>query len=107
MAVIVADFKEPVRGPGGVAFRAKACGLARASGHWQGWIEFNPLNGAPTFRSPYETVQPTNQSLRQWAGELTPQSLEGALSRALDRLCPGARRVELQGNGTSGSPDAS
>ena len=95
MALIVADFKEPVHGPGGVAFRARACGLAKASGHWQGWIEFNPVNGAPTFRSPYETVQPNNQGLRQWAGALTPGYLEDALSRALDRLCPGRHTGEI------------
>ena len=87
MAVIVADFKEPVQGPDGVAFRARACGLPRSAGHWQGWIEFNPLNGAPTFRSPYETLQPSSSDLRQWAGDLTPDYLEDALTRALGRLC--------------------
>lgn len=102
MAVIVADFKEPVRGRDGGAFRAKACGLAKATGQWQGWIEFNPVNGAPTFRSPYETLQPTNQGLRQWAGELTPGYLEAALSRALDRLS--AHRQVLSASLTGGEP---
>lgn len=87
MAKIVADFKEPVVGPDGVAFRAKACGLPKGPGNWQGWIEFNPLNGAPTFRSPYETLQPSSHGLEQWAGGLTPRYLESALDRALGRLC--------------------
>jgi hypothetical protein len=90
MAVIVADFKEPVVGPDGVEFRARACGLSH-SGQWRGWIEFNPLNGAPTFRSPYETEQPSSSQLREWAGDLTPGYLEDALTRALGRLCPGRR----------------
>ena len=87
MALIVADYKEPVVGPDGVRFRARACGLSRTHGHWQGWIEFNPLNGAPTFRSPYETVQPSSIDLEQWADGLTHRYLEDALSRALGRLC--------------------
>lgn len=87
MAVIVADFKEPVVGPDGVACHARACGVSRGSGQWQGWIEFNPLNGSPTFRSPYETVQPSSRELREWADDLTPSWLEGALLRALNRLC--------------------
>jgi len=88
MAVIVADFDEPVIGPDGVACRARACGLSRPGGRWQGWIEFNPLNGEPTFRSPYETTQASGHELRQWASGLTCRSLEDALVRALDRLRP-------------------
>ncbi len=95
MAVIVADFKELVIGPDGVAFRARACGLSRPKGDWHGWIEFNPLGGAPTFRSPYETVQPSSRELREWAGELTPRCLEQALSRALGRLCSLANEERL------------
>ena len=89
MAVIVADFKEPVVGPDGVEFRARACGLSKSTGQWRGWIEFNPTNGAPTFRSPYETEQASSNGLREWAGDLTPDYLENALTRALGRLCPG------------------
>lgn len=88
MAVIVADFKDPVVGPDGGAFRARACALSTPRGAWQGWIEFNPLNGDPTFRSPRETLQPTRTDVVHWAGGLTPRCLEGALDRALGRLSP-------------------
>jgi hypothetical protein len=87
MAVILADFKQPVVGPNGGSFRARACALP-TRGTWQGWIEFNPLNGDPTFRSPRETVQPTRTDVAHWATGLTPHCLAGALDRALDRLSP-------------------
>jgi hypothetical protein len=88
MAVIVADFKEPVVGPDGGTFRARACALSTPRGTWQGWIEFNPINGDPTFRSPRETLQPTRTDVMHWAGGLTPHCLASALSRALGRLSP-------------------
>jgi hypothetical protein len=88
MAVIVADFKQPVVGPDGGTFRARVCALSTSRGSWQGWIEFNPLNGDPTFRSPRETLQPTRTDVVHWADGLTPHWLEGALERALDRLSP-------------------
>ena len=88
MAVIVADFEEPVVGPNGGTFRARACALSTPRGTWQGWIEFNPLNGDPTFRSPRETLQPTRTAVVHWAVGLTPSCLAGALDRALERLSP-------------------
>ena len=88
MALIVADFKEPVVGPDGGTFRARACALSTSRGGWQGWIEFNPINGDPTFRSPRETLQPTRTDVMHWAVGLTPNCLASALDRALGRLSP-------------------
>lgn len=95
MAVIVAEYQQPVTGPNGVACKARACALATPKGAWHGWIEFNPLNGAPTFRSPRETEQPSRQAIILWAGALTPPRLEESLDRALERLriTPVARRA--------------
>ncbi len=86
MAVIVAEYKQPVTGPNGVACKAKACALATPKGAWHGWIEFNPLDGAPTFRSPRETEQPSRQAIILWADALTVPRLEASLDRALERL---------------------
>ena len=86
MALILADFKEPVTGPDGVGFRAKACALSTPKGTWQGWIEFDPVNGDPTFRSPQETVQPNRTGVTMWAVTLTRPCLMKALDRALLRI---------------------
>jgi hypothetical protein len=88
VALVLAEFGEPVVGPEGRAFRAKACALPTKTGLWQGWIEFNPTNGAPTFRSPQETTQPSRVGVVNWAGGLTPNYLEAALDRALFRIKP-------------------
>ena len=56
---------------------------------WQGWIEFDPLNGPAgrdTLRSPRETTQPNRTDTEYWATGLTPVYLEGALRRALSPL---------------------
>ena len=86
MAMVVAEFGEPVRGPSGSGFRARACALATPRGQWQGWIEFDPIDGAPTFRSPHETIVATRSAVVLWASELTASHLERALTRALGRL---------------------
>lgn len=86
MALIIAEYPDPIPGPGGVRFKAKACALSTPRGGWQAWIEFNPLNGDPTFRSPRETEQPTRQALALWADGLSTPALSEALDRALDRL---------------------
>ncbi len=86
MAVVLAEYGEPVVGPKGLGFRARACALPTRSGLWQGWIEFNPTNGEPSFRSPHETVQPSRTGVMDWAVSLTPQHLSCALDRALGRL---------------------
>lgn len=86
MAVIVAEFAEPVAGRNGLNCRARACALSTRRGDWHGWIEFNPTNGAPTFISPRETEQPTRHAIAVWADGLTPPALEEALDRALTRI---------------------
>lgn len=78
----------PVPGPDGERFKARACALPMPKGTWQGWIEFNPLNGEPTFRSPRETVQPSKHAIVVWADTLTPPALIQALDRALERIKP-------------------
>ena len=53
---------------------------------WQGWLEFEPVAGGDTLRSPRETTQPNRQDLVYWATGLTAVYLEGALHRALNPL---------------------
>lgn len=86
MAVVLAEYTETIVDPRGKRFRARACALPTPKGAWQGWIEFDPIDGAPRFRSPRETEQPTRTDVIEWADRLTSRHLEHALARALGRL---------------------
>jgi len=83
VAEVLVTFKEPVTGPGGEQFIARACGGLLDDGRWQGWIEFVSLDGSGVFRSPRETTQPNFTDVTYWATGLTPIYLEGALERTL------------------------
>jgi len=61
------------------------CGREQASGLWEGWIEFEPVNSADEMkRTSRESVQPNRDDLMYWAQGLTQTYLEGALQRALN-----------------------
>jgi len=83
MAEILAEFQARVASTDGRFYAARACGAKGADGLWQGWVEFTPLDGGATIRSPRETTQPNRVDTEYWAGGLTPVYLEGALQRAL------------------------
>ena len=53
---------------------------------WQGWLEFEPLDGGETLRSPRETTQPNRTDSVYWATGLSPVYIEGALQRALNPI---------------------
>jgi hypothetical protein len=86
VALVLAEYLETIEGPGGTGFRARALALPTRTGLWEGWIEFNPTNGDPTFRSPNETLQPSRISVADWAATRTPRHLADALDRAMTRL---------------------
>ena len=67
----------------GVEYRARACGRAMDDGRWEGWIEFESLDGEVVLRSGRETTQPNRTDTAYWATDLTPVYLEGSLERAL------------------------
>jgi hypothetical protein len=86
VALVLTEFQDPIKDLSGNGFRARACALPNAKGLWQGWIEFNPTNGDPTFRSPAETMQATRSGVVKWAAGLTADHLMCALDRARVRL---------------------
>lgn len=86
MAEVFVEFAEPVSTKNGARYIARACGAETANGHWQGWIEFEPLSGGEVIRSGRETTQPNRTDTEYWATGLTPVFLEGALDRALNPL---------------------
>jgi hypothetical protein len=84
MAEVLAQFADPVADDAGHRYRAQACGAPMPDGLWEGWIEFEPLNGGTPVRSPRETTQPNLKDAAYWASGLTAIYLEGALKRALN-----------------------
>lgn len=86
MSELLAQFAEPVVGGDRTRYRAQACGAATNDGRWEAWIEFSPVDGGPSVRSPRETTQPNKTDAEYWATGLTPIYLEGALRRALKPL---------------------
>jgi len=83
MAETLAVFTTPIAGPNGLFYTARACGSKAPDGLWQGWVEFTPIDGGSTVRSPRETTQPNRVDTEYWATGLTTVYLEGALQRAL------------------------
>jgi hypothetical protein len=90
MAEVLVSFNDPVTGPDGSVYTARACGGEMDDGRWQGWIEFEQVDGSAVLRSPRETTQPNRTDTEYWATGLTAVYLEGALARALR---PAPRRV--------------
>lgn len=84
MAETLLQFPRPIAAPDGTLYDARACGSAMAAHMWQGWIEFVPLDGGASVRSPRETTQPNRTDTEYWATGLTDVYLEGALRRALE-----------------------
>jgi hypothetical protein len=57
---------------------------------WEAWFVFFPLSGGSTLATDRETTQSKLDDVTYWATGITPAYLEGALTRALERL-PEAR----------------
>jgi hypothetical protein len=57
---------------------------------WEAWFVFFPISGGPPLSTDRETTQSTFEDAQYWATGITPAYLEGALTRALERL-PAAR----------------
>ena len=81
MAEVLVEFPDIVKDERGVAYRARAVG-GEARGTWQGWLEFEPVDGGEVIRTSRETTQPNRVDTHYWATGLTPVYLEGALHRA-------------------------
>lgn len=82
MAEVLVAFEPPVIDDAGRSYTVRICGRVATDGLWDGWIEFEPLAGGPTLRTPRETQQPNRSDLEYWATGLTLSYLEGALERA-------------------------
>lgn len=96
MAEVLTEFESSVRDENGREFIARACGRECPDGHWEGWLEFVPLDGGIVIRSARETTQPNRVDTEYWATGLTRIYLEGALRRALEPVPVVERAVDAR-----------
>ncbi len=82
------EYHVPVRGEDGRLYHARACGAPLDATVWEGWLEFDPLDGGDTLRSRRETTQPNRTDAEYWATGLSEVYLEGSLKRALEGPIP-------------------
>ena len=91
MAELIHEYIIHVRTREGDAYRTRTYGERRADGTWEGWLEFDPIDGyGPTLRTERETSQATRDALEVWASGLEPVYFEGAFARA--RVLPASSR---------------
>lgn len=88
MAEVFVAYTDPIASADGTVFQARACGREMDDGRWEGWIEFESIDGAEVLRSGRETTQPNRDDTAYWATGLTPVYLEGALTRAREPRVP-------------------
>jgi hypothetical protein len=86
MAAVITllEYDAPLTANDGRVYRAKACGRGRADGTWEGWLEFESVDGELVWRTSRETTQPNLPDLEYWATGLSSVFLEGALHRAME-----------------------
>ena len=85
MAEVLHDYGL-VESQSGAIYHVRACGGPLDGTVWQGWLEFEPVDGGETLRSPRETTQPNRVDLVYWASGLSAVYIEGSLNRALNPL---------------------
>jgi len=94
MAEVLTSYAEPVADESG-RYHARAIGRLADDNMWEGWLEFEPLDGGPVVVGPVESRQPEAHDLAYWATGLTPVFLEGALKRARHPLTVRLRIPEV------------
>jgi hypothetical protein len=83
MAEVLVTYQDVITGSDGRTYTARACGSPMDESRWQGWLEFEPVDGGAALRSTRETTQPNRVDTAYWATGLTPVYLEGSLERTL------------------------
>ena len=104
MAEVLHDYGL-VESQSGAIYHVRACGGPLDGTVWQGWLEFEPVDGGETLRSPRETTQPNQVDLVYWASGLSAVYIEGSLNRALNPLVrPVACRASFTLASTASAP---
>jgi hypothetical protein len=105
MAEVLTEFESTVVDESGREFIARACGRECPDGHWEGWLEFVPLDGGVVVRSARETTQPNRVDTEYWASGLSAVYLEGALRRALEPVEVVERVIDVRPAYDAPAPD--
>jgi hypothetical protein len=89
--VFVFEYLTMLRTASGEEYVARVYGDRQPDGPlWEAWFVFFPVSGGRTLATDRETTQSKLEDVTYWATGITPAYLEGALTRALERL-PEAR----------------
>jgi hypothetical protein len=86
----VHEYATILRIPSGDEYLTRVYADQQSGGLWEAWFVFFPVTGGPTLATDRETTQSKLDDVSYWATGITPAYLEGALTRALDRI-PEAR----------------
>ena len=78
----IREYSVRFQGDDGTVYVILAHGDRRDDGMWEGWLEFQPLDGGLPRRTGRETTQPNREALIYWASGLEPIYFEGAFERA-------------------------
>lgn len=82
MTETIQEYTARFQAEDGTRYAILARGELREDGMWEGWIEFQPLDGGLPRRTGRETTQPSRVTLAYWASGLEPLYFEGAFERA-------------------------
>lgn len=82
MSELIHEFSRTVSDASGAHYTVRVRGDQDENGHWQGWLEFVPVDGDAFRRTPRETTQGQRGHLVYWASGLSASYLEQALRRA-------------------------
>ena len=96
MGEVLTEYEATIRDKEGREYIARACGHECEDGHWEGWLEFVPLDGGVVVRSSRETTQPNRMDTAYWATGLTRVYLDGSLVRALEPVEIARRVIDVK-----------
>ena len=83
MTEIIQQYTSQFQDKNGATYIVMARGELTASGTWEGWLEFHPVDKTkPVLRTERETTQPDREALEYWASGLEPLYFGGAFARA-------------------------
>jgi hypothetical protein len=86
----VYEYPTLLRTSSGEEYLARVYADQQPAGLWEGWFSFFPFSGGRTLVTDRETTQGKLDDVTYWAAGISTAYLEGALTRALERL-PEAR----------------